>query len=149
MGLCRSRSITTSQSNYPQVAMNGLRKIHPYGTLVAALIMKSPDGMHFLLGIFVCAIVLPLTWNYVKATRTQAEQSRVTIAEDILTRKLEVYHLAHGCYPDSIAALSFTNSGLEIQSLPDIQQIKYRHTQSGYTLKYNSILGYSSTIYGQ
>jgi hypothetical protein len=130
-------------------AMNGLRKIYRYGTLVAALIMKSPDGMHFLLGIFVCAIVLPLTWNYVKATRTQEEQSRVTIAEDILTRKLEVYHLAHGCYPDSIAALSFTNSGLEVQVLPDIQQIKYRRTQSGYVLKHVSILGYSSTIYGQ
>jgi hypothetical protein len=109
--------------------------------------MKSPDGMHFLLGIFVCAIVLPLTWNYVKATRTQQEQSRVTIAEDILTRKLEIYHLAHGCYPDSVAALSFTNSGLEIQSLPDIQQIKYYRTESGYELKYFSILGYSSTVY--
>jgi hypothetical protein len=108
--------------------------------------MKSPDGMHFLLGIFLCAIVLPLTWNYVKTTRTQAEQSRVTIAEDILVRKLEAYHMAHGSYPDSIAALSFTNSNLEIQVLPDIQQIKYQHSQSGYTLKYSSILGYSSTV---
>ncbi|HXB59110.1 MAG TPA: hypothetical protein VNU95_06080 [Candidatus Acidoferrales bacterium] len=108
--------------------------------------MKSPDGMHFLLGIFVCAIVLPLTWNYVKTTRTQAEQSRVTIAEDILVRKLEVYHMAHGSYPDSIAALSFTNSSLEIQVMPDIQQIKYYRTPSGYELKYSSILGYSSTV---
>jgi hypothetical protein len=107
--------------------------------------MKSPDGMHFLLGIFVCAIVLPLSWNYVKTTRTQAEQSRVTIAEDILTRKLEVYHMAHGSYPDSIAALSFTNSSLEVQVLPDIQQLKYWRTQSGYTIKYSSFLGYSST----
>jgi hypothetical protein len=110
--------------------------------------MKSPDGMHFLLGIFVCAIVLPLSWNYVKTTRTQAEQSRVTIAEDILTRKLEVYHMAHGSYPDSIAALSFTNSSLEVQMVPDIQQLKYWHTQSGYTIKYSSFLGYSSTRYG-
>jgi hypothetical protein len=102
--------------------------------------------MHFLFGIFVCAIVLPLTWNYVKTTRIQAEQSRVTIAEDILTRKLEVYHMAHGSYPDSIAALTFTNSGLEIQVQPDIQQIKYRRTQTGYTLSYESILGYSSTV---
>jgi hypothetical protein len=102
--------------------------------------------MHFLFGIFVCAIVLPLTWNYVKTTRIQAEQSRVTIAEDILTRKLEVYHMAHGNYPDSIAALTFTNSGLEIQVQPDIQQIKYQHTQTGYTLSYESILGYSSTV---
>jgi hypothetical protein len=108
--------------------------------------MKLPDGMHFLFGIFVCAIVLPLTWNYVKTTRTQEEQSRVTIAEDILTRKLEVYHMAHGCYPDSVAVLSFTNSGLEIQMLPEIKQIKYERTQSGYTLKYDSILGYSSTV---
>jgi hypothetical protein len=109
--------------------------------------MKSPDGMHFLLGIFVCAIVLPMTWNYVKTTRTQQEQSRVTIAEDILVRKLEVYHMAHGSYPDSIAALSFTNSSLEVQMLPDIQQLKYWRTQSGYELKYSSILGYSSTVY--
>jgi hypothetical protein len=121
-------------------------KVLPLWHIVLALIMKSPDGMHFLFGIFVCAIVLPMTWNYVKTTRTEEEQSRVTVAEDILTRKLEVYHLAHGCYPDSIAALSFTNSGLEIQMLPEIQQLKYWRTQSGYELKYSSFLGYSSTI---
>jgi hypothetical protein len=108
--------------------------------------MKSPDGMHFLLGIFVCAIVLPLTWNYVKTVRTQEEQPRITLAEDILTRKLEVYHLAHGCYPDSIAALSFTNTEVEIQTLPEIQKIKYWRTSSGYELKYSSILGYSFTV---
>jgi hypothetical protein len=108
--------------------------------------MKSLNGMHFLFGIFVCAIALPLALNYYKDTRTHREQLRITIAEDILVRKLEVYQLTNGHYPDTIAVLSFTNSALEIQRLPDIRQVQYRRTKSGYTLQYNSIMGFHSLI---
>lgn len=98
--------------------------------------------MHFLFGIFVLAIVLPLGGGYLKDTWTHREETHVTVAEDILERKLEVYHLATGHYPDGISALSFTNSDIEEQMLPDIQKIRYERTQHGYKIWYSDVLGY-------
>jgi hypothetical protein len=105
-------------------------------------------GSHFLLVIFLGAIVLPLGYRYAVDRRASHEEARVTIAEKILERKLEVYQDLHGQYPDSLEALSFTNSTLEVQVLPDIWQVKYQRTPSGYTLQYNSVLGYHSFIEG-
>jgi hypothetical protein len=108
--------------------------------------MKELRGSHFLFIIFMCAIVLPLSWNYFKELRTRQEQSRVLIIEKIVIRKLETYQIAHGNYPDSLDELSFTNSTLEIEKQPDIHLLQYKHTTSGYTLKYNSILGFHSVV---
>jgi hypothetical protein len=107
--------------------------------------MKSLGGMHFLFGIFLIAIVLPLSWNYFETAWANKTQTHAALVEDIVERKLEMYKLANGQYPDSINALAFTNSTLEIQMLPDIQKIKYYRTQSGYELKYG-IFGLRSSV---
>jgi|SRR5580698_9996767 hypothetical protein len=108
--------------------------------------MKELRGSHFLLIIFMGAIVLPLSWNYFKDLRTRQEQSRVLIIEKIVVRKLENYQIAHGRYPDSLNDLSFTNSMLEIEKQSDIHLLQYERTSSGYILKYNSILGFHSVV---
>lgn len=108
--------------------------------------MKRIEGMHFLFGIFVCVLVLPLSWSYVTGRRTAEEQERIIVAEDILTRKLEMYEMANGHYPESVAALSFTNSDIERESLPSIDQIKYERTPNGYTLRYRDFFGYHSLV---
>src|SRR5215472_16146405 len=105
-------------------------------------------GSHFLLLIFMGAIALPLGWRFLTDYRTHSEEQRVIVAEKVLVRKLETYQLAYGHYPDSIAALSFTNSALEKQVLPDVQQLSYERTSSGYTVKYDSLLGFHSRVDG-
>lgn len=105
-------------------------------------------GSHFLLLIFMCAIALPLGWRFWTDYRTQSEERRIMVAEKILVRKLEVYQIANGRYPDSIEALSFTNSTIEKQVLPDIQQLSYQRNGSGYILKYDSLFGFHSLVQG-
>lgn len=105
-------------------------------------------GSHFLLLIFLGAIALPLGWRSIKDYRTHSEEQRVMVAEKVLIRKLEAYQIAHGSYPDSIEALTFTNSTIERQVLPDIQQLRYQRDGSGYTLKYDSLLGFHSRVDG-
>jgi len=47
---------------------------------------------------------------------------------------VEAYYKTHAQYPDSIAALSFTNSPRETDILPDLRKIRYRRTESGYSV---------------
>jgi len=61
----------------------------------------------------------------------------------VLMQKLEAYHEANGRYPDSIGVLSFTNSPQEIGMLPDLKKIRYRRTQTDYSIGWDGEYGWS------
>ena len=111
--------------------------------------MKAFRAIHKLFGIALLAVVVSvaymLVWGNYKAVKCQEEASRMGAAQTKLAEKLEAYQQAIGFYPDSMEALSFTNSSQEIQMLSDIQKINYRRIKSGYTLSYEGVYCYKQS----
>lgn len=58
-----------------------------------------------------------------------------------LGSRLDAHRQAAGQYPDSLAALSFTNPA-EVRMLADVRKIMYQRTALGYTLSYTGFAGY-------
>lgn len=107
--------------------------------------MKGPRTIHKLFGVAVIALACLFAWIVYASVRNGREASRVETLQTTLEAKLAAYQRAKGEYPDSLQLLSFTNSSQEVQMLPDIRKINYRHTQSGYVLSYEGESGYKNT----
>jgi hypothetical protein len=98
-------------------------------------------AIFFILGlVFVTAVCL-LAWQFYATARCNREAARMDVVFTQLSSKLGEHRQAAGQYPNSLAALSFTNPA-EAQMLGEIQKIIYQRTASGYTLSYTGFAGY-------
>jgi len=107
--------------------------------------MKALLLIHKLFGVAVLALACLFGWIVYASIRNGREASRVEVMQTALEAKLAAYRRATGEYPDSLQLLSFTNSSQEVQMLPGIRKISYRHTKSGYVLSYEGASGYKNT----
>jgi hypothetical protein len=78
-----------------------------------------------------------------QAHKSRQERLRMMALTLVVHEKVEAYQKANGHYPDSVDALSFTNSLQEIEMLPDLKKIRYRRTQSDYAVGWDGDYGYS------
>ena|SRR5215469_16303784 len=92
-------------------------------------------------GVGILAIVPFLVTDLSRAQRSQAEFKRMMFVKRAVEEKVETYKQATGHYPDSMAALSFTNSPQEIEMIPDLKKIRYRHTGTSYDVGYDGTYG--------
>ena len=105
--------------------------------------MKAFRTTLIIFGIAVLIVAPMLIVDYYKARKSQQEQLRMMAVTLVVDKKVEAYKKANGHYPDSIDVLSFTNSPQEIEMLPDLKKIRYRHTQSDYAVGWDGEYGYS------
>jgi type II secretory pathway pseudopilin PulG len=105
--------------------------------------MKSLRFIHFVFGILALAALLSVAWMFVSPHFQAAEVARVDAVQTRLQAQLDAYQREHGSYPDSLQALTFTNSSRDIQVL---QKMSYHHAQTGYTLSYDGSYHSSVTI---
>jgi len=94
------------------------------------------------LSIIVLAVAPMLIVDSYQARKAQQEFKRMNEVKAVVEQKVEAYHQATGHYPDSIDALSFTNSPQEIEMLPDLKKIRYRRTPSDYAVGWDGEYGY-------
>ena len=73
------------------------------------------------------------------------EVRRVDEMFTALRMKLEAHKKQVGRYPDSLAALTFTNSSVEKNIQIDFQKLSYRRIRWGYLLSYRGDSGYTKS----
>jgi hypothetical protein len=103
--------------------------------------MKAFRLTFIVFGVALLAVAPMLIVDSYKARKSQQEILRMSAVRLVVEQKLEAYHQAYGYYPDSIGVLSFTNSPEEVGMIPDLKKIRYRHTQSGYSVGWVGVYG--------
>jgi type II secretory pathway pseudopilin PulG len=103
--------------------------------------MSTSRVILIVLGVAVVAVAPMLIVDSYKSRRSQQEALRMTSVKLVVQQKLEAYHEANGRYPDSIDVLSFTNSSQETGMLLDLKKIRYRRTDSGYSVGWDGVYG--------
>jgi hypothetical protein len=97
----------------------------------------------FLVALCVLVFVVPLlilgVSNELAATATRAKRTKTFAAQRAIVAKLEAYEQEHGRYPESLRALSFTNTPAERELSPEVDKFQYRIDEHGtYALSYDS-----------
>ena len=96
--------------------------------------MKPLRIIHVLFGTFALVPLLVIGATMVLSVYQNADLSRVEGLQAFFRKELQVYHEAKGYYPDSLQALTFTNSPQKFLAQPNLRRTTYRRTDSGYEL---------------
>ena len=103
--------------------------------------MKSAGHVHKLIGLVIIALACGVAWQFYASARSHKEAARTDAAFNQVIQRLDAYNRVTGHYPDSLAAITSTNTA-EVQLLTDLPKIAYQRTQSGYVLSYTGFAGY-------
>ena len=98
--------------------------------------MRPLRIIHLIFGVLALVPLLLIGAALVLPAFQNAESSRIEGLQACVRSKLEAYRYAKGNYPDTLQALSFTNSPREIRAQPDLGKMTYNHSNSGYELAY-------------
>jgi len=96
--------------------------------------MKTIRTILIVIGLLALVAAPILIIDSYKARRCMREASRLNAVRLVVRDKVEAYYKSHGQYPDSITILSFTKSPQEMEILPDLRKIRYRRTETGYSV---------------
>jgi len=105
--------------------------------------MKIQKRSLIALVVLAVVLVLPLAIlaisNVFAARATRAKRTKTFTAQRAIFAKLEAYEKDHGHYPESLDALSFTNTPAERELLSEVKKFQYRIDERGnFDLAYDS-----------
>ncbi len=98
--------------------------------------MKALRIIHVLFGFLALLCLLWVAAAFVLPSFRESESTRIEGLQADLQRKLEAFRGAKGYYPDSLDALTFTNTPEEIRVQPDVGKMSYKRQDSGYELSH-------------
>ncbi|HSU56642.1 MAG TPA: hypothetical protein VLT36_21460, partial [Candidatus Dormibacteraeota bacterium] len=75
---------------------------------------RTDRAILMVFGLILLAAAPMLIVDSSKARKARQEHERMTALKQIVVEKVEAYQKINGRYPDSLAALSFTNSPREL-----------------------------------
>ena len=105
--------------------------------------MKLLRLIHFGFGVLAASILLSIPWMLISAHFRSVEMAREDAMENRLVTQLETYQQAHGRYPDSLSALTITDSP---QDMRIMQKMSYHPAPTGFTLSYSGSFHSSATV---
>ena len=99
--------------------------------------MKPLRAIHVIFGILAIVPLVLIAASLVLTPLQNAESSRVESLGSELQQSLEAYHQGQGHYPDSLLqAVTAGRSPQTPEAQPDLREVTYKRTNSGYELSY-------------